>query len=83
MFKMKESLADLQVTKLEERFGLIHVIFQQYFQDIPVEGGIYGVHMTKDKKVYFAAGEYYDNVGLSTVTPAISLAQAIMVRTFP
>lgn len=83
MFKMKEALADMQVTKFEERFGLIHVIFQQSFQGIPIEGGIYAVHMTKDKKVYFAAGEYYDNVGLSTVTPAISLAQAIMVRTFP
>ncbi|MGI0014524.1 MAG: M36 family metallopeptidase, partial [Nitrososphaera sp.] len=79
MFKMKEGLSDLDVKKVEERLRATHVVFQQSFQDIPVEGAVYAVHMTKDKKIYLANGEYFDDLQVSSLTPAITLTAAIDV----
>jgi parallel beta-helix repeat protein len=77
LFDMKELLSDFKVKKVEERIRANHVTFEQFYHGIRVEGGVYAVHLTKDKKVYLASGEYFKDVSLTTLSPAVKLTQAI------
>ncbi|MCB7129202.1 MAG: hypothetical protein J3T61_06675, partial [Candidatus Brocadiales bacterium] len=77
IFRMKTELADLTVSKISPMRRATHVVFTQSYAGIPVEGGVYAVHMTKENKVYLANGDYFDNVQVATTEPATALENAI------
>jgi len=64
LFNLKENLSDLEIHKVEKHKRATHVVFQQKYRNLPVEGAVYAVHLTKDGKVYLANGEYYPNISL-------------------
>lgn len=78
LFKMKENLSQLTLRKIERRRAT-HVIFQQTYAGIPVWEGVYGIHMTREGKVYLASSEYFDDVKVQDTSPKLSLTDAVQV----
>ena len=78
MFRMKDGIPDIMLLEIQKRVST-GVIFQQTYSGIPVEGGIYVVHLTNDGRIYHAAGDYYDDVFVSSLLPAISGSQAVLL----
>ena len=65
-------------SKLEsktDKIGMSHEKFQQYFNGIPVEFGIYKVH-SKNQKLSSINGEFFP-IGDIDITPLISASEAI------
>lgn len=69
---VRPNLEDLQVYSVEQRYRADHVTFQQMYAGLPVEWAVYAVNMTKDGRVYYASGDYFDEVAVASTTPAIS-----------
>lgn len=77
LLAMRPNLEDLQVYSVEQRYRADHVTFQQMYAGLPVEWAVYAVNMTKDGRVYYASGDYFDEVAVASTTPAISLKSAV------
>lgn len=76
LLAMRSDLSDLQLIKVEQRRAT-HVSFQQKHEGIPVEGAVYSVNMTKKGNVYYASGDYFEEISVSAITPSISKLNAI------
>ena len=70
-------LEELSLVSAESREKATHVVFQQMHRGVPVEGAVYAVHLTNAGKVYYASGDYYDNIGSPEMKPSLTQAQAI------
>ena len=76
LFSMRSGLGDLRHRRTRENRGVNHVIFDQYYEAIRVEGGEYRVHLQTDGRVDMANGSYYPDIEVPT-TPSISSDDAI------
>lgn len=76
LFKMREGLSDLSLSRLRERNGVRYIDFQQYYEGIPVFGAEYRVVIGKDNTVHATGGQYYRAIDASTEA-SVSLNQAV------
>ena len=79
IFNMAEGLTDLRLVEVQNLLRATHVVFRQTFSEIPVLDALYAVHLTKDGKVYLANGDYFDDVSVPSVIPAISSSDAVSI----
>ncbi|HET6568479.1 MAG TPA: hypothetical protein VFG50_10980 [Rhodothermales bacterium] len=77
LFDLTSGLPNLAPVKIENHLRANHVIFQQTYEGIPVEGGIFAVNMTKKGEVYYVTADYLDDVQVERTSPAVSQEKAI------
>lgn len=78
LFNFMPDLNDLIVVNVESRSNATDVVFQQTFDNIPVYGAVYTVHISNDKRVYLSGGQYYPDVFLETTVPYITVQEALI-----
>ena len=78
MFRMKDGIPDMMLYEIQKR-TFTHVVFQQTYSGISVEGSIYAVHLTKDGRIYLANGDYFDDVSVPSVRSTISGSEAVLI----
>lgn len=70
---------DFELVKTEsDRIGFTHYRYQQTFHGIPVENGIFNIHV-QNKYVRSANGEYYPNISLNSFQANITSSRAIEI----
>ncbi len=70
-----ESTSFFNVGSKTDRIGILHETFQQYYNDIPVEFGIYKAHL-KNGQLSAINGDYFPVKQINT-TPSISEVKAV------
>lgn len=80
LFGIATGLPNLELIRTEER-RFDHVLFRQVYEGIAVEGSVYSVHMTKEGGVYYASGDYFDDVQVETTSPTVSRTRAVDIAT--
>ncbi|MDA9774604.1 M4 family metallopeptidase, partial [Saprospiraceae bacterium] len=75
--KASENTSFTKMDSHLDRLGFLHETFQQYYNDIPVEFGIYKAHL-EDGKLSAMNGEYYPILEIDT-KPSISIAEAVTI----
>lgn len=76
LFGVDSTLSDLEHLVTKTNRGVRHVTFQQKYEDIPIEGGQYMVHIRENGQVDMANGRYYPEIKAST-EPAINKIGAL------
>lgn len=83
IFKMKQDLEDLEISRIRSVRGITHVDFQQKYQGVPIVGAKYFLHIDEaDKSVPMVNGYYYSKIIIenkpdNTTTPNIEAGVAI------
>src|SRR5690625_16404 len=78
LLNMTAKTSHLSLLRIDEHEGAVHVSFQQDYRGIPVEGAVYGVHLNNNG-VYYAAGDYYDDVAVADIVPRVQRPTAIAI----
>ncbi len=76
MLKVKETNYDIRICNIYKLHG-IHIRFQQYYNNIPVEGGILSAHMNSMNSVYMINNHCYDNIVVKMTIPTYDINYAI------
>jgi hypothetical protein len=70
---------DINDLKYEKQINLNqtkHIVFKQYYMDVPVYTGEYFVHLDESNRITTVNGNYYSDIDLD-INPKITLEQAI------
>lgn len=76
-FETPEHTNFVEVDSKTDKIGILHETFQQYFNAIPVEFGIYKAHL-KNKMISAINGDYFPITDINTA-PTISESNAISI----
>ncbi|WP_323788896.1 M4 family metallopeptidase [Psychroserpens sp.] len=76
-FESPEHTKFVKVDSKTDKIGILHETFQQYFNAIPVEFGIYKAHL-KNKMISAINGDYFPITDINTA-PTISESNAISI----
>ena len=79
LFKMKESLKDLTLIKIADSLGGSHVIFQQFFNELPIHNAFISVHMDKKNLVKKVDVCYHPDIYIEPGAKGISQEEAIHI----
>lgn len=74
-FKTPEKTTFVKVNAKTDKIGILHETFQQYFNEVPVEFGIYKAHL-KNGRLSAINGEYFPVQEINTI-PDISEKDAV------
>lgn len=76
LYKMNSPQQELKLNKIEPNENFTAVIFDQYYQNIPVFGGTLVVRVTKDLKIDSVASSFVPGIN-TEINPKISKEEAI------
>lgn len=68
LFKLR-SIDELQLIKVSESVGGIHVFFQQTYRGLPVHRSMMGIHINRAGQIHAVVNSYVPNVYLASTRP--------------
>jgi bacillolysin len=72
---VRDNVDKLEIVNTTDYFGITYYRYQQYYQNIKIDGAQY-VSTIKDNKIQSITGKFYSNINLN-ITPAISEEQGL------
>lgn len=70
-FNLKNKDIVLLKKSYSDELDFTHEVYQQYYDDVKVEGGVYSLHI-KNGKIWYMSGEFFDIFKDVNTTPSIS-----------